>query len=65
MSTPAVPSRCFDPRSRTGSDQVATTPASPRWRFRSTLPHGERRYRRSMWDFAMKRFDPRSRTGSD
>ena len=36
--------RCFDPRSRTGSDLIPRSHTAPSlYGFRSTLPHGERR----------------------
>ena len=54
----------FDPRSRTGSDVSSFVGRLPFIRFRSTLPHGERR-RPCRILLAACRFDPRSRTGSD
>ena len=56
--------RCFNPRSRTGSDMCKLLILLQATMFQSTLPHGERHhYSRGQPD--SKRFNPRSRTGSD
>ncbi len=46
--------RCFDPRSRAGSDYCEYVfPIEPR-EFRSTLPRGERRFRRRRFPLALQ-----------
>ncbi len=55
---------CFNPRSRTGSDEVGATVPTGDYKFQSTLPHGERRWGLTS-SILLPCFNPRSRTGSD
>src|SRR6516164_6778126 len=54
----------FDPRSRTGSDQMQKARMRNDPTFRSALPHGERPMPVPSGHLACG-FDPRSRVGSD
>ena len=56
--------RCFNPRSRTGSDDWFAMDASNKLMLQSTLPHGERRHAPRL-PSCPRCFNPRSRTGSD
>ena len=57
--------RCFDPRSREGSDGPCRLKRRPRHAFRSALPRRERLARRDSLVAWTACFDPRSREGSD
>ena len=56
--------RCFNPRSRTGSDLNAVGPGRLDMLLQSTLPHGERPVQWAVFLLG-ESFNPRSRTGSD
>ena len=56
--------RCFNPRSRAGSDRSYDRRAKEEMVFQSTLPRGERRSVHPLWN-RKKGFNPRSRAGSD
>ena len=56
--------RCFNPRSRMGSDSISLNSFVHNKVFQSTLPHGERQ---GLWLYHIIEpgFNPRSRMGSD
>ena len=56
---------CFNPRSRTGNDNLKVLYRVNTCRFQSTFPHGERRSSQQSFVTPVSSFNPRSRTGND
>jgi len=63
--TSAPDTTCFNPRSRTGSDDLGQFRVVHGYKFQSTLPHGERPGVGGSKTSEVCSFNPRSRTGSD